>query len=232
MAITYTDKVWYVSSVGYTSVSSWVANTITSVGNCIRPNSPTAGNERVYVCTAAGTTNTATEPTWTYATRGQIQPTDGSVTWQECSGQAAVNGDLTNTLTWASYASKQPPLGMIIKNNAGTYYFICTVSGTCGSLEPSWTLTAGSVLNTDGGTTWICLGAIGVFSAWGAPSARISIVTAATYANGGTLVATFFLANNHAETQSTALSLAFQGGTIFNRILSETIPPPFRLLAF
>jgi len=68
-----------VVSYGYhTTVtrSAWVANTAYSVENVVIP---TTANGYQYICTTAGTSHAATEPTWT--TSLGVTNTDGTVTW-------------------------------------------------------------------------------------------------------------------------------------------------------
>jgi hypothetical protein len=86
-------KGWYLrdGASGYTAVPAWTGNTVTAAGTLRRPTAATVGNERVVVAIIAGTTS-ATQPTWT-TTKG-ARNTDGTVTWQECTGQPGVNGDL------------------------------------------------------------------------------------------------------------------------------------------
>jgi len=131
----------------------------------------------------------------------------------ECTGQASVNGDSTNTTVWTTIKSTALALGQIVKDVAADYYFICTTAGTTGSSEPSWVKTAGST-TTDGGATWTCIGAISTFSAtWAAPHARLANAFASSWgtAYGSAAAITMFLAGNHAETQASALALAAPG---------------------
>ncbi len=209
MAVVNTS--WYTnfgdgSTTGYYAVTAWAANTAKTVGQRVRQNAaPAVGSERVFVCTTAGTTHVTTEPTWV-TTQGAKSPaagSDGTVVWHECTGKPAVNGDLTNTPASSAARSQAVVLGNIIKNNAGTYYFICTTAGTCGAGEPSYTLTAG-VTTADNTATWTCLGAVGNFTAWQAPGARL----ATSWATTGDTV---YVSSIHAETQASALSISPAG---------------------
>ena len=181
-------------NVGWTKVPVWKASTSISAGAlCRQFTPPTAGNERVYVCVAAGTTSSA-EPAWTL-TRG-VKITDNTVTWQECTGAAGVNGDLTNCPKWAAVKAQAVTLGQIIQNAAGTYLFICSTAGTAGSgSEPTWNTAAGAT-TTDNTITWTSLGAVGNFPAWSAPHARICNAYAATWGAAGNL---FNVGDNHVE---------------------------------
>src|SRR5580765_3925624 len=95
------DTVWYCnfgngSSTGYFAVTVRPQNTAVAAGILRRQFTlPSVGNERVFVCIVAGTTANTTDATWTL-TRG-AKSTDGTATWQECTGQAGLNGDPTNT---------------------------------------------------------------------------------------------------------------------------------------
>jgi hypothetical protein len=85
-------------------LTKWATGVTKHCGDLIRQNTaPSVGNERVFVCVAStsgtGTTGGA-EPTWT-VTRG-AKNTDNTVTWQEATGIAALNGDLTNTPNWTA----------------------------------------------------------------------------------------------------------------------------------
>ena len=214
MAAGLLDTTWYVNygngtSTGYYAVPVWTTLAVKTVGAFIRPfTTPALGNERLYVCTQAGTTG-AVEPTWTY-TRGAIQTTDGTVIWQECSGQPSMCGDLTNTTRWAALkaAYSSSVLGQVVTDVAADYYFICTAAGTLSASEPTWVKTAG-LTTTDSGTTWTCLGAVGGFTtAFGAPHARLANAFTATWGAAGN---TFAIASNHAETQGATLTLNSPG---------------------
>lgn len=201
------DNAFYVDSVGYTAVTGWAAATVTAAGAMRRQTAaPSVGNERVFICIVAGTTHATTEPTWT-VTRG-AKNTDNTVTWQECTGQSAVNGDVTNTPNWTTLKNTAIVLGQIIKNDAATHYFICSTAGTAGNgAEPSWGTTAGNT-TADGGATWTCIGAVGSFTGNQAPFARIASAIATNWGQPGN---TIFVKSSHAETQSTSLTLAGTG---------------------
>jgi hypothetical protein len=200
------DNAWYISSVAYAAVTAWTTGASFVAGNLIRQTTVSpALTERVFVCYnstgGAGTTG-ASEPTWGTPTRGE-QYTDNTIKWEECTGIAALNGDLTNTPTWATVKNTAITLGQVIQNVAGTLILICTVAGTAGSgAEPSWAAyTTAGATTTDNTVTWVTLGAS--FSVLAAPHARCANAFAANWGQAGNI---FFVANNHAETQSSALS--------------------------
>ncbi len=197
---------WYIGSTKWSSVTAWPASTAKAAGALVRQNaSPTLGQERVFVCIVAGTT-AGSEPTWS-VTKGATT-TDSSVTWQECTGQPAVNGDVTNTKDWNSAKSNTVALGQIIKSIAATHYFICTTAGTAGSgAEPTWNTTAGQT-TADNTVTWTSLGTVGSFGAWAAPHQIIPNAVASTWGTNGD---TFYISNNHAESQSSAWGPTFLG---------------------
>lgn len=204
MAAMSNPPYWYIGSTKYSSVTAWAASTAISAGTLARQNTaPSLGQERVFVCIVAGTTS-GSEPTWTVTKGGKT--TDSSVTWLECTGQPAVNGDATNTFDWNSAKSNTVALGQIIKNIAATHFFICTTAGTAGSgSEPTWNTTAGQT-TADGSVTWTSLGTVGSFSAWGAPHKRIPNASASGWGAAGH---TFYISNNHAETQASIWNNAF-----------------------
>lgn len=209
------DNAWYVnygdgSTTGYFAVGAWVLTTTKVCGNLIRATAPTVGNERVFVCIAstAGTGSTgASEPTWVN-TRG-AKNTDGTVTWQEATGIAALNGDLsTNTPTWTTVKNTAVTLGQVIQNVAGTLILICTTAGTAGNgAEPTWAaFTNAGATTADNTVTWTTLGAS--FPAWGAPQARLANAFTTNWGQAGNK---FFVGDNHAETQTTQITLTSPG---------------------
>lgn len=193
---------WWIDSVQWTAVTAWATGATIAAGALRRPSAPSNGNERVVVAIVAGTTHATTEPTWTL-TRG-AKNTDNTVTWQECTGQPGVNGDMVRCPNWTAVKNTSPGLGTVIQNNAGTYLFICSTNGSTGNgSEPAWTLTAG-VTTADNAATWTCLGVVGNFVAFGAPFPRL-----ATAFNAWSLAPdVHFVGDDHAETQSTDLTLA------------------------
>lgn len=213
------------SNTGYFAVPAWATNTVKAVGALVRPTAPSLGNERVRVCIVAGTTHATTEPTWT-TTRG-AKNTDNTVTWQECTGQPALNGDLTNTLTWTDSKAQAstPSLGVIIKD-ASNNLFICTTSGAVGGSEPTWDTTKGNT-TADSSAVWTCI-SNGAFGAWAAPFPRLSSACASTWGAAGD---TFYVASDSAEVRNNSGSSITAPGTadLPSRILSVSaagsLPP-------
>ena len=84
---------WYVGSTKYSAVTQWQALTTYSVGNIVRQlASPAVGSERCFRASAITTgISGAAEPSWTLTKNATT--TDSGVTWTECTGQAAYNGD-------------------------------------------------------------------------------------------------------------------------------------------
>lgn len=221
--------VWYVrdgASIGWSAVTAWAASTSKAPGSLIRQlATPTVGSERVFVATQAAAGNTAgSEPTWIITKGGKT--TDNAVTWQECTGQPGVNGDLTNTPAWLAVKNTAVALGQIIKNSTNAQLFICSVAGTAGNgAEPTWNTTAGNT-TTDNTITWVCLGNVATFTNWRAPFPRIGNAIAATWAAAGDII---YAASDHIESQ-TATTLTWNAGTgaapvMIYSIASATIPP-------
>lgn len=210
------DNSWYVnfgngSSTGYYAVTQWATGAVIAAGALRRQlAAPAVGSERVFVCVVAGTTHASTEPTWTL-TRGALT-TDNTVTWQECTGIAALNGDATNTPSWTVTAT--PPggvkntavvLGQVIKRDNGASYQICTTAGTAGNgAEPAFSNTAGTT-TADNTVTWTSLGVVGNFTGWQAPHARLANAYATNWVQAGNSV---FVGGNHAETKAAAQALS------------------------
>ncbi len=222
---------WYCGSTKWTAVTVWPSNTAVSAGSLIRQNAaPTVGNERVFVCIIAGTTTNVTEPTWTITKGGKT--TDNTATWQECTGKAGVNGDLTNTVNWTAIKNTNPGLGFVIQRNSGGSLQICTTAGTTGNgAEPSFSNTAG-VTTADNGATWTSLGAPSNFAAFAAPWARLNLGMAS--GNFTTLGDTIFVSNNHAETQASTITynnLTAAGSTTITPVycVSDAVAPPTTL---
>jgi hypothetical protein len=205
------DTTWYCnagdqSTTGYYAVTKWTTGATIAAGVLRRQNAaPAVGNERVFVCIVAGTTHATTEPTWV-VTRG-AKTTDNTVTWQECTGAAAVNGDLTNTPTWAAAKAINTAvtLGAIIQRNNGASYWICTTAGNSGASEPAWANNTAGTTQTDGTVTWTCLGVVGNFTGGQAPHARLAnACTTNWFAAGNTI----YVGDNHAESQATAITIS------------------------
>ncbi len=212
------DNVWYIddgnnSSTGWWALTQWSNNgglgTAWTAGQIIRQSgTPTVGNERVYVCVIAGTGGTTTDPLTTF-TRGVVIA-DGTATFQEATGVAALNGDLTNTPTWAQMraSSTTATLGQVIQTNSGSSYQICTVQGTVGASQPAFSDTAGTA-TTDNGATWRSLGVVGNFTTiFAAPHARMANAFTSTWGAAGN---SFYTHNTSAETQTTAMTLTSPG---------------------
>lgn len=226
MAVLANPPFWYVGSTKWSAVTAWTTITTFSAGQLIRATSPTAGNERVFVCIIGGL-GSVSEPTW-ILTKG-AKTTDNLATWEECTGQPPTNGDVTNTNDWNSAKSNTVALGQIIKRINAVSYQICTTAGTCGSgAEPSFSDTAGTT-TADNTVTWTSLGVVGNFTAWGACFARLKATEGSGWgANGDTI----YISNNHAETQSTTYTQALLGipATPCNYLcVVDTTSPPTTL---
>jgi hypothetical protein len=211
------DTDWFISSVGYAAVPAWAAAASTPPGTLRRQlAAPAVGSERVFVATQLATQNTgATEPTWVITRGGKT--TDGSVTWQECTGAAAVNGDMADVATWAqAKAIGTPTLGAIIKSNSGVTLLICSIAGSMGAAEPGWALSAGGI-TTDGTSTWVTIGNATSFAAWSAPHARTLNACAAGWGLAGH---DFYLADNSAEVSTASISLGLGNSTTYSRYMS------------
>jgi hypothetical protein len=197
----------YLSSAKYGAVTAWATAAAKTVGQIVRQTAPTSGNERLWLCYVAGTTHATTEPTWT-TSRGDKIATDGTVSWIEVTGLPAVNADSANTPNWTNGAKSQfNNQGHLIKDVAGTHYFICTTNGTGGSgAEPTWNTAALGNTTVDNGATWTYIGLVSSFSThWGAPHATITLATNNNWmenAGAGQARRTIFLGHDHAESRS------------------------------
>jgi hypothetical protein len=198
---------WYVNSVSYAAVTAWATGATIAAGALRRQSAaPSVGNERVFVAIVGGTTHATTEPTWT-VTRG-AKTTDNTVTWQECTGQAGVNGDATNTPSWTVAKNTAISLGVIIKDVAGTHLFICSTAGTAGNgAEPSWSIGAVGNTTADNTVTWTYIGLASSFAGAAAPHARLGGALANTWSLAGDSI---YVGDNSAETTSSSLTLSGQ----------------------
>ena len=201
---------------GFWSVQQWNGPTSVSPGSIVRNRTPAVNSERCFIAITGGTAG-STEPTWT-TTRGALN-TDSTTAWMEATGLAGLNGDLTNTATWAQLkAAGTPTLGAVIQRNNGASLQICSTTGSLGASEPAFSDTAGVRTTESGGTAvWISLGAPSNFPAWGSPHARIQNAVSSTWspfgASGGNLYVasghgTVFVGDTHHEYQATALTIA------------------------
>jgi hypothetical protein len=196
---------WYTSSARWSAVAAWAASTAYAAGALVRQNAtPSVGSERVFMALAGGTSGAA-EPAWTL-TRG-AKTTDNTVTWQECTGQPAVNGDSVNTPNWTAVKNTSVSLGHIIKDSTGTGFFICSTAGTAGNgAEPSWNTGALGNTTADNAVTWTYIG--NSFPAWGAAHARWNSALATNWGDTGTR---HYIGDDHAETQASSLSFTARG---------------------
>jgi hypothetical protein len=120
--------------------------------------------------------------------------------------------DYAAVTAWAATTAKT--VGLFIRPTAPTVgnerVYRCTTAGTTGGTQPTWPLTAGSTV-TDGGVTWTEVTGQQTYQAagaWSAPHARLNnAFTGSTAAEGDT----FYVAKNHAETQSTQMKLQAVG---------------------
>lgn len=194
----------------YYGVGTWQASHSYSPGALTRQNlTPTVGSERVFVfaptATATGSqTSGASEPTWVTTKGGQVVD-NTNITWQECTGEPGVNGDTTNCPVWT--ASSTPALGRIIYDSTSGSLQICSTSGAGGSSKPTFSATAGTV-TTDSSAKWTSLGAASNFTKWSAPHARLANAFASNWGAAGN---SFFVGDDHAETQNSSITLTSPG---------------------
>lgn len=201
------NKQWYISSAKYSSVTGWATGIAKSVGDIVRQTTaPAFQAERCFVCVIAGTT-AATEPTWT-TTRGAKTAETSGPTWQECTGIAALNGDMANTPNWTTVKGTAVSIGHVIQSNDGTKILICDTAGTAGSgAEPTWN--GVGVTTADNTVTWRTLKtASATFGAWAAPHNSIGAALATNWGDTGT---EFRIGNAHNYSASTAVTWASRG---------------------
>lgn len=198
----------YVGSDKWTAVTAWTTVAVHAAGNLVRQAAtPTVGNERVFVCIIAGT-SLVSEPTWV-VTKGATTAEAAGPTWQECTGQPGINGDITNSPVWG--ATLTVVKGQIIYDATSGALQICSTAGTTKSgTQPTFGATAGTT-TTDNTVTWTSLGAASNFAAFAAPHARIANADAATWQT--VVPATIYISSGHAATQATAITLAGGQGT-------------------
>lgn len=129
--------IWYCASDKWTAVTPWAASTLYSVGDIRRQlATPTAGQERVFRCTTAGTSG-ASEPTWTITKAGTTN--DGTAVWTEITGSSTYNTNPANMLApharmenaaaWMA-AGDTLYLGNHHAQTQGTSVISCTFPGT------------------------------------------------------------------------------------------------------
>ena len=210
------DTHWYTNYGNGTSTGHWAVakrpqNTAVVAGQIVRQfTAPAANSERCFVCIVAGTTANTTDATW--STGRGAKTVDGTATWMEITGTSAMNGDLTNTPTYAlSISQNTLSLGQICKRNSGASYQICTTAGSSlVGVDASFSDVAGVTTPDGAAAVWTSLGPVGNFVGGGAPHARLAGAYAGGwYASGNTL----FFASNHVETISGGVTI---GGTQYS----------------
>ena len=219
------DTTWYVNGTGYNAIALRPRNAAVVAGQIVRPSQqPALNSERVYVCIIAGTTQDVLDATWLF-TRGS-KTVDGTATWMECSGQAALNGDLTNTATWAQVKAATPAvLGQVIKRSNGASYQICTTAGAMSAAEPAGLSDTAGVTTTDTTCVWTSLGPVSNFASGGkAPHQRLQNALTANWAAAGAII---YVGNNHVELQSTNLSIGMSLTTPMIKVLCHNAAGPY-----
>lgn len=154
---------WYCGSTKWTAVTAWAASTAYSVGDLRRQlAAPTAGNERVFRCTTAGT-SAASEPSWTLTKSGTTN--DGSCVWTEVTGNdtygwSAAHARLSNALAWmaagdrcwVSQAHAETAAAAITLTSPGTSAAPCQILCVSDSATPPTTLAATATVTTSSGS--------------------------------------------------------------------------------
>jgi hypothetical protein len=195
-------------TVGWSAVTPWAQNTPITAGALRRQTAPTLNSERVFVAIVSGTTNINTEPSWALG-KGARTNADGTVSWQEVTGNAAVNGDTQSVPSSSTLRSTAMTIGRIIYDNSRTHFFIASVAGTTANVagDPNFNTTTLGQTTTDGTVTWIYIGTS--FANWAAPHARMIQAAGTTWAAAGDDIR---VADDHNETSATLINNAL-GGT-------------------
>ena len=225
----FADTTWYCnagdqSTTGHYAVAKFAASTAYTAGQLVRQlTAPAVGNERVFVVIVAGTSSP--EPTWT-VTRG-AKNTSSTVTFQECTGASAVNGDLTNTPTWSGFKaiSSAVTLGAVIQRNNGASYWICSTAGSTGASEPAWSNNTAGTTQTDSTVTWTCLGVVGELHRRAGPARAAGQCLRMTWFAAGN---TIYIGDNHAESQTGTVLLTASSAAIAHILChnhSSSYPP-------
>lgn len=208
MAFTGT-KVWFCSSAKWNAAAAWSVATTFTVGQLVRQNAtPTAGNERIFMCVVAGTSHATTEPTWVVTRGGKT--TDNTVTWQEVTGIAAMNGDLVETPIWTAVKNTTVTLGHVITDVAGTHVFIAdSASGTAGNgAEPTWNTAALGNTTVDNTVTWRYVGTS--FGNWAAPHKLVNNMLTSTWGDTGFR---YYVGSDDSESLASSFTLTQRGST-------------------
>lgn len=218
MAALAGSKIQYVGSVEYAAVPAYPTALSTPAAGTLTTNtanSPALGSERVFVCIVSGALS-GTEPTLT-VTKGAITA-DGLASWQECTGQPGVNGDITNSPVWGAVLTVIP--GLIIYDPGTASLQIANQSFTSAATAPTFSATAGVKSTGQDINRWTSLGLASSFGAWAAPHKRVLNADAATWQT--TVPAIVYISSDHAETQGSALALLGGAGvaTAPNQYLS------------
>jgi hypothetical protein len=199
--------------VGWWNITTWAASTTYTANAVVRQNAtPPNGNERAFICyNSTGGTGTSggSEPSWTITVGAKT--TDNTVSWIECTGTPALNGDVTNTPTWAQMraSSTIASQGQVIQSGDGTKILVCTVSGTVSGGEPARAAyTTTGATTTDNAATWVTLkDSSNHFSSWSTPHARLG--NAVTWSQNASTGFNLFVASDHSEATASSLNISF-----------------------
>lgn len=132
--------IWYCSSVGWSAVTAWAAATAYIVGDIRRQlAAPTAGNERVWRCTTAGTSGGA-EPAWTLTKASTTN--DNTAVWTEITGSATYNSPTSFAAPHARMSSLASWMaagdyGYLASNHAETLAAAMTVAAPGTNAAPN-----------------------------------------------------------------------------------------------
>jgi len=183
-------------TTGWHGVPKWVTGAKVAGALVRQAATPLVQNERVFVCTVAGTSG-GSEPVWVL-TRGAAT-TDNTVTWSECTGQAGLNGDISTTGAARWVSASTWVLGQVIYDTVSLSLQFCTTAGAgiTGS-PPTFSATAGTI-TADNVARWTSLGLASNFTIWNAPALRLTQITTTNWGAAGD---TFFVSDAHSEMYS------------------------------